>query len=168
MAQNRRKPKATLASAVVIALIFVAQHFGLLPESWTGVGGASSGASSGGGTAVETSLDSDGAEVLARAFENHQSEVQVEITASVERVPPDDREGSQHQRFIVRISKDQTVLVAHNIDLAPRVPLNEGDTVTIFGQYEWNDRGGVLHWTHHDPGGRHVDGWIRHAGKTYQ
>ena len=61
-----------------------------------------------------------------------------------------------------------TVLVAHNLDLAPRVPLTVGDSVELRGEYEWNDRGGVLHWTHRDPGGRHDAGWIRHAGRLYQ
>ncbi|WP_442957776.1 DUF3465 domain-containing protein [Polaromonas sp.] len=26
-------------------------------------------------------------------------------------------------------------------------------------------RAGVIHWTHHDPGGRHVVGWLRHGGR---
>jgi len=80
----------------------------------------------------------------------------------------DDNDGSRHQRFILRISPEQTVLVAHNIDLAPRVSaLSVGDTVAFNGQYETNDRGGVLHWTHKDPQGRHQDGWLEHNGRRY-
>jgi hypothetical protein len=60
-------------------------------------------------------------------------------------------------------------LVAHNIDLAPRIEgLAVGDTLEVFGQYEWNERGGVIHWTHHDPRGGHEAGWIRHRGRLYQ
>jgi hypothetical protein len=80
----------------------------------------------------------------------------------------DDLEGSRHQRFILRLGADHTLLISHNIDVAPRIPLTEGDFVGFRGQYEWNERGGVVHWTHHDPAGRHPGGWIRHRGNVYE
>jgi hypothetical protein len=82
---------------------------------------------------------------------------------------PDDQDGSRHQRFIVQLASGQTVLIAHNIDIATRVDaLKVGDTVRFYGEYVWNARGGVIHWTHHDPQGRHVAGWVMRDGKTYQ
>lgn len=106
---------------------------------------------------------------LQAAFEAQRGDLQIEGQGTVIKVLPDDNKGSRHQRFILRLGSGQTVLVAHNIDLAPRVPgLAEGDTVTFFGEYEWNPQGGVIHWTHHDPGGRHVGGWLRHRGQTYE
>jgi len=87
----------------------------------------------------------------------------------VSRVLADDDEGSRHQRFIVTLATGQTVLIAHNVDLAPRVAnLKVGDPVEFSGEYASNPRGGVVHWTHRDPRGRHVAGWIRHGGVTYQ
>ena len=85
------------------------------------------------------------------------------------RVLPDDNSGSRHQRFILRLDSGQTVLVAHNIDLAPRLDLlKEGDTVSFSGEYEWNEKGGVIHWTHRDPNGNHAAGWLKYNGQIYQ
>ena len=107
--------------------------------------------------------------VLAAAWEQRRSDVQVRGAGTVERILPDDRDGSRHQRFVLRLASGQTILVAHNIDLAPRIDaLRAGDAVEFHGEYEWNAKGGVVHWTHHDPAGRHVDGWLRHDGRIYQ
>jgi hypothetical protein len=106
---------------------------------------------------------------LAAAFENRLSNLQVEGSGVVEKVLRDDLEGSRHQRIILRISDSQTVLIAHNIDLAPRVEnIARGDRLEFFGEYEWNNKGGVIHWTHRDPARRHVDGWLKHKGRVYQ
>jgi len=109
-----------------------------------------------------------GAAALEDAYARHLSDVMLEVDAVVDRLLADDDEGRRHQRFIIRVGEARTVLVAHNIDLAPRVPLSVGDDVTVRGEYEWNERGGVLHWTHHDPDGRHDPGWIEHDGERYQ
>ena len=107
--------------------------------------------------------------LIQAAYENRQSDVQVEGAGRVVKVLPDDNKGSRHQKFILELASGQTLLIAHNIDLAPRIPdLHEGDRVSFYGEYEWNERGGVVHWTHHDPQGRHVDGWLKHDGKTFQ
>ena len=106
---------------------------------------------------------------LSAAFDNQQSNVQVHGSGRVTKVLADDNDGSRHQRFIVRLASGQTVLIAHNIDLASRVAsLQEGDSVEFYGEYEWNTKGGVVHWTHRDPQRRHVDGWIKHNDRIYQ
>lgn len=106
---------------------------------------------------------------LQNAYNNRQSDLQVQGEGVVMKVLRDDLEGSRHQRFILKLATGQTFLVAHNIDLAPRISgLRTGDTVEFHGEYEWNSKGGVIHWTHHDPAGRHIGGWLKHAGKTYQ
>ena len=102
-------------------------------------------------------------------FSNSQSGNQVMGTGTVISVLSDDNDGNRHQRFILELASGQTLLVAHNIDLAPRVSsIGKGDLVQFFGVFEWNSKGGVVHWTHHDPNGRHVAGWLKHGGRTYQ
>lgn len=109
------------------------------------------------------------AQQIKAAFDNQQSDVQVAGTGEVTRLLSDDNEGSRHQRFIVTLPTGQTVLVSHNIDLAPRIDaLRQGDQVSFYGEYEWNPQGGVVHWTHHDPAGRHPGGWIEHEGRRYE
>jgi Protein of unknown function (DUF3465) len=116
---------------------------------------------------VETLSNSD--QVLSTAFAIHRSGFQVEGEGTVSRVLPDDNDGGRHQRFILQLGSGQTLLVAHNIDVAPRMEsLHVGDRVQFNGQYEWNAQGGVIHWTHRDTAGHHLNGWLKHAGRTYQ
>ena len=115
---------------------------------------------------AQRSIDHD---PIGRAFESRTSDIQVEGEGTAIRVPPDDIKGPRHQRFIVELSSGQTVLIAHNIDIAPRIDgLTVGDSVRFSGEYVWNEKGGVIHWTHHDPQGRHAAGWIMHNGHTYK
>jgi len=118
-------------------------------------------------TFTEESTQSDHS--VADAYRNQLSDVQVSGSGNVSRMLSDDNKGSRHQRFILRLSSGQTLLVAHNIDLAPRInSLENGDLVQFFGEYEWNSKGGVIHWTHHDPGGQHIGGWLKHNGRKYE
>jgi len=106
---------------------------------------------------------------FATAFAQHQNNIQIEGHGTVSRILPDDIDGSKHQKFIVQLANGQTLLLAHNIDLAPRInDLSEGNPISFYGEYEWNPKGGIVHWTHHDPDGQHVAGWIKHNGNLYQ
>ncbi|NOE72671.1 DUF3465 domain-containing protein [Vibrio cholerae] len=107
--------------------------------------------------------------VLQQAYKSQQSDIQVQGFGQVVKVLPDDNDGSKHQKFILKLNNGQTLLVAHNIDLAPRIPnLKVGDSVEFYGEYEWNKKGGVLHWTHKDPQNRHAHGWLKHNGRVYE
>ncbi len=106
---------------------------------------------------------------IQKAYSNKISDLQVQGHGKVVKILRDDTKGIKHQRFILRLNNSLTVLVAHNIDLSPRVKnLSNGDKVEFYGEYEWNSKGGVIHWTHHDPRGRHVTGWIKHKNKLYK
>ena len=119
--------------------------------------------------ARHVSVPGDSSSTPANAIDRGENHRHVEIRGNISRLLPDDTTGIRHQKFLVRLPSGQTVLVAHNIDISTRVePIGVGDDITLNGQYEWNPKGGVIHWTHHDPSGHHPDGWIRHGGHTYQ
>ena len=109
-------------------------------------------------------------ELISQSFEKRRSDVQVKGCGRVRAILKDDLKGSRHQKFIVDLQGySHTVLIAHNIDLAPRVDaLNQGDWVDFYGEYEYTEQGGVVHWTHHDPASRHQDGYIIHHAQKYQ
>jgi len=177
---NKRKLLSILGAAVVAAVAYFLNPY--LREQPKGSGDAPARAPapsgsdglasrrpppSSGTTATLAPTRSDD-EAVAKAFRDHKSDVIVELQGTVVKKLSDDNEGSRHQKFILRLASGLTLLVAHNIDLAPRVPVGEGDTVHLRGEYEWSDQGGVLHWTHHDPKGRREGGWIEHEGRRYE
>jgi hypothetical protein len=149
---------------LLIAAVAVAAYFALTPTPDTldsHEAAANPGISA-------TGHDGDDA-AIENAFANRLGKLQVAGQGTVVKKLADDAEGSQHQRFIVRLNTGRTLLVSHNIDLAPRIDmLHTGDTIAFYGEYEWNPKGGVIHWTHHDPQGRHPAGWIKHDGRIYQ
>lgn len=111
----------------------------------------------------------DFVQILQEAFEQQQSDMQIQGEGVIIRLLSDDLVAPRHQRFIIRISPQQTLLVAHNIDIADRVQnLQVDSSIEFYGEYDWNTEGGVIHWTHHDPDGNHTDGWLRYSGTTYQ
>jgi len=105
---------------------------------------------------------------LIEAFQHKKSNLFVEGRGVIKKLLPDDNKGSRHQKFLVTISDAQTLLFAHNIDLAKAVPIAVGDTVQFRGEYVYNPKGGVVHWTHHDPKAKIEGGWIKHNGQIYQ
>ena len=103
-----------------------------------------------------------------RAFEQKARDTWVVGAGTVERILRDDTKRPRHQRFVLLIDPGLTILIVHNIDLAPRVPLRKGDTVAFRGQYVWNDQGGVVHWTHRDRRDRKAGGWIVWKGQNFR
>ena len=105
---------------------------------------------------------------MSKTFNKRDTGSWIEVTGFVKRLLSDDNDGSRHQRFILDIGGRRTLLIAHNIDLAKRVPLGMGDRVVIRGMYEWNDLGGLVHWTHDDPLGAEAGGYIRYRSRLYK
>lgn len=116
---------------------------------------------------VPAGLPADGIDP-GRAFREHKSEVWAVGAGAVERILRDDTKPPRHQRFVARLLPGGTVMIAHNIDLAPRVPLKRGDPIAFRGEYVWNDQGGVIHWTHRDKRDKKAGGWIVWKGQTFR
>jgi hypothetical protein len=60
------------------------------------------------------------------------------------------------------------VRVEANTDFTGTFPLARGERVAVKGEYEFYPLGGVIHWTHRDPRGRHEGGYIEAAGQRYE
>lgn len=185
MAKPKKAGMSLGGLAVLVAIVLLARAFGIDlsssggssardPDSVLSPSGpvrAEAPRASRGPSTVESSATGssrDDARLVEKLFAEERSGVMVTVRAEVVHVLPDDNEGSRHQRFLIELSPKRTLLVAHNIDLADRVPLDEGDAVVVCGQYEWSEKGGTLHWTHHDPGNRREGGWIEHSGVRYE
>ena len=109
------------------------------------------------------------ADSVTAAFRAKKNRVMVSGQGKVVRVLADDNQGIRHQRFILRLPSGLSLLIAHNIDKAPRISnLQKGDTVAFRGEYIWNEKGGLVHWTHQDSRGKHPGGWLRRGNRLYQ
>jgi Protein of unknown function (DUF3465) len=117
---------------------------------------------------VATSASMD-AGAITEAFGAQRNVPQVQGSGIVVKVLKDDTKGLQHQKFLLKVSDNITILIAHNIDLAPRVAdIKEGDMVAFKGEYIYTPKGGTVHWTHKDPRGNHQAGWLKRNGKVYE
>jgi hypothetical protein len=73
-----------------------------------------------------------------------------------------------HEQFDVRADDGSGFRVVDNVSIAPRVPVHPGDRVTVQGVLIHDGaRRPLVHWTHHDPGRRHPDGFISLNGRVY-
>jgi hypothetical protein len=122
---------------------------------------------------LESTLVSSAAKMdagaIVEAYAAHRNLPQVQGSGIVVKVLKDDTNGMQHQKFLLKVSDNITILIAHNIDLAPRVAdIQEGDTVGFVGEYIYTSKGGTVHWTHKDPRGKHEAGWLEHKAKKYE
>lgn len=117
---------------------------------------------------TEGGVGSDGG--IVRLFQQKRSDVVVAASGPVAKILPDDDDDSdgsgKHQVFLVDLLTGITVKVSHNLEFG-RVPVQQGQVVSFRGKYEWTEKGGTVHWTHHDPRGMHEDGWIELEGRRY-
>ena len=125
--------KTNLRIGVVI-LVLIAAYLGINREQYTPPKNESPIT-----TPSETVSTVDDRQKIQQAFQQQQNNVQVRASGVVKAILADDHEGSRHQKFILSLQNGLTVLVAHNIDLAPRIEnVQKGDTVEFYGEYEYS------------------------------
>jgi hypothetical protein len=121
------------------------------------------------GCAANGSAAPDNAAVC-HAFTSGTSHVEVTAQGTVVRAfgVQAGRE-SPHEGFLMRLSSDCSVVVRveANVDFTGTFALRPGQTVVVRGEYEYYALGGVIHWTHRDPRGRHAGGFIQVDGHQF-
>jgi len=163
--------KSLMALGLLIAALLVQKFTGLdVISLLNGPGQESPGVAAQAAQGTETA--GQGVDFVYKQFKAHRSSVWVTTEGKVKLLLADDNKGSRHQQFILELdaARKFTVKVAHNIDDAPYVPLKRGDTIQIKGRYEFNEIGGVIHFTHRAdrPTKRTPGGWIEYKGQRYQ
>jgi hypothetical protein len=118
-------------------------------------------------------LGSNGRDELAAAWSAGRSNVEVEDHGIVRRVLGTRvTRGGAHEGFLVDVpgngGRSITILIEDNVDLTGPIPVTRGDAVRFRGVYVYNQRGGLVHWTHRDPRLRHISGYIEVNGRLYQ
>jgi hypothetical protein len=115
-----------------------------------------------------TQAPDDGA--VCAAYSQSRSQVEVVADGTVTRLlGVQAGRISPHEGFLLRLESgcSLVVRVEANTDFTGPIPLERGEHVLVKGEYEYYPLGGVIHWTHRDPRGRHEGGYIEAAGRIY-
>jgi len=163
--QNFQRPDrlwgATSKLVLLIAALFALQSCQSAPNQ---TGGDYSSVPS---TAQSSNISYGDAQII-KAQNDHAIKVEVTVEAPVRKLLREDDEGLPHQKFLISLSNGTTILIAHDLKMADHVPIQPGDIVRIHGEYIWNPRGGLIHWTHHTDTPYHEGGWIELNGRRYE
>jgi len=107
---------------------------------------------------------------LCAAYAAGRSRVEVVADGSVTRVlGVQPGRVSPHEGFLLRLASGCSLIVRveATADFTGSIPLAAGSSVLVKGEYEYYPLGGVIHWTHRDPRGRHEGGYIQTGGHIY-
>jgi len=107
-----------------------------------------------------------------QSWAQQRSKVEVTASGSVAKVLGTRRGPSGvHTGFLLHLrgaeGRGLTVRVEDNVDLTGQIPIRAGDDVEVRGEYIYDPRGGLIHYTHRDPRGRHAGGYVRIGNRMY-
>jgi hypothetical protein len=107
-----------------------------------------------------------------QSWAQQRSKVEVTASGSVAKVLGTRRGPSGvHTGFLLHLRGSEgrglTVRVEDNVDLTGPIPIRAGDDVEVRGEYIYDPRGGLIHYTHRDPRGRRAGGYVRIGNRMY-
>lgn len=126
------------------------------------------------GCATVSATGDAGNRQIYEAWRAGRSKVEVQATGSIARILGErSGESGPHQGFLLHLTgpggHGLTVRIESNLALIRAFPaLRDGEAAVVRGEYEFDRRGGVIHWTHHDPRGRHPAGFVEVGGRRYE
>lgn len=103
---------------------------------------------------------------LAQAYQQRLSGLQLSVSGKITHVFP---VSGNYQKFIVQLNADQSVVVIHNRALGSSIDgLVIGETIEVFGEYQWTEEGGIIQRTHQDPMSHRQAGWVKYKDRIYR
>ena len=91
---------------------------------------------------------------------------EIYVTGEVTKILPTDFKGRQHEKFMINV-EGNNVEIVHNLSLAPAVPVQPGNQITICGEFLMAGNMPMIHWTHYDPSHRHGDGFMIYNNQVF-
>jgi len=120
-------------------------------------------------TACSGPAGADGNAAVYDAWRSQRS--RVEVTAVVRDLGLRRGPSGLHEGFLLHLDgaagHGLTVRVEDNVDITGPIALRLGDAVEVRGEYIYDSRGGLIHYTHHDPRARHPGGYVRVGNRTF-
>jgi len=102
------------------------------------------------------------------AWHSKTSNIMVEVEGRVMVELPDQEDYGHVQQFILELETGHRLMVSHDLEISQRVPLTRYSSVRVKGEYDWNETGGLIHWTHRDLDNARDGGWIDYNGVRYR
>jgi len=106
-------------------------------------------------------------ERITSAWHKKSSNLLVEVDARVVLLLPNRDDIKKLQRFLVELENGHRLEVAHDLELSENVPVGVSSLIRLKGEFDYNENGGLIHWTHADPAGNRDGGWIEHNDMRY-
>ncbi len=105
---------------------------------------------------------------LENAFYDQRDGFMAEVSGTVARILSANQDDPTYQRFVIRLDNEQSVLIVHNQEAGGSIPVAVDARVTVRGEYEWSETGGLLKNTHRDLSPKRRHGFVEYDGKRYQ